>query len=273
MIKKILFFVLVVSLTGLLTGCGPAAPTPITSNVTQESSDSTINLKIKDSYLKLDNHLSQVFDVFRAKGLAESEKYAATLLLTVKQGAIFVQLAIEDGHTSKELDNSVLQRLDVRIIAAASDLVDAWVPIGKLLELADKQAVIRRIQSPNVLMSDDSEGRNLVGARMFLGSSTSASTSTATPIAKPIPVPIVKTVVVGISNFSFVDQQLTVNRGDTVIWINNDPMAHSIISNDGKFSSNILSTGNSFRFTFTKSGTYPYHCGIHASMTGTITVK
>jgi plastocyanin len=36
--------------------------------------------------------------------------------------------------------------------------------------------------------------------------------------------------------------------------------------------SNTLGRGQSYSFTFTESGTFPYHCGIHPSMKGTITV-
>jgi plastocyanin len=39
-----------------------------------------------------------------------------------------------------------------------------------------------------------------------------------------------------------------------------------------KFSSTAIGTGKSFSFTFTEAGTYPYHCGIHLSMHGTVIV-
>jgi plastocyanin len=46
-----------------------------------------------------------------------------------------------------------------------------------------------------------------------------------------------------------------------------------VTADQGAFDSNGLSPGNSFSFTFTKAGTYTYHCKIHPSMTATIMVK
>jgi plastocyanin len=38
------------------------------------------------------------------------------------------------------------------------------------------------------------------------------------------------------------------------------------------FSSTAIGQGQTFAFTFTDAGTYPYHCGIHPSMHGTVIV-
>lgn len=39
------------------------------------------------------------------------------------------------------------------------------------------------------------------------------------------------------------------------------------------FSSDSLSTGASYKFTFTQPGSYTYHCSIHPSMKGTVIVQ
>lgn len=79
-----------------------------------------------------------------------------------------------------------------------------------------------------------------------------------------------------IKNFAFDPAVLTVKTGTAVTWVNNDGASHAIASDAGSpaaFSSDTLSTGASFAFTFTQPGTYTYHCSIHPSMKGTIIVQ
>ena len=78
-----------------------------------------------------------------------------------------------------------------------------------------------------------------------------------------------------IKSFSFSPQEMTVKQGTTVTWMNQDPVPHTIVSDAGApeaISSEPISQGASFSFTFTKPGTYPYHCSIHPSMTGSVIV-
>jgi plastocyanin len=75
---------------------------------------------------------------------------------------------------------------------------------------------------------------------------------------------------VTIADFAFAPQAITVPRGTTVTWTNNDPLGHSIVG-DG-FSSESLDDGATFRFTFDTPGTYSYVCGIHPQMSGTVIV-
>src|SRR5712672_963615 len=78
---------------------------------------------------------------------------------------------------------------------------------------------------------------------------------------------------VSIANFSFSPATLTVSVGTKVTWTNNDTVTHTVTAVQGAFDSNDLSPGSSFSFTFTKAGTYAYHCKIHATMMATIMVK
>jgi plastocyanin len=79
---------------------------------------------------------------------------------------------------------------------------------------------------------------------------------------------------VTLQNFAFSPASVTVKVGDTVTWTNKDSANHTVTADDGTtFASSTLSSGATFSFTFTKAGTYAYHCSIHTSMTGTITVK
>lgn len=97
----------------------------------------------------------------------------------------------------------------------------------------------------------------------------------ATPTATPAETPAVptsgKTVEVTIQNFAFNPNSVTISSGDTVKWTNMDSTAHTVTGTD--FSSGNLNKGDSYENTFTKAGTYDYHCSIHPSMTGTVIVK
>ncbi len=66
---------------------------------------------------------------------------------------------------------------------------------------------------------------------------------------------------------------LTIVKGAKVTWTNDDSTTHTVTSDTGAFESGNLSPGNSFTHQFNETGTFPYHCTIHPSMKGTITVQ
>ncbi len=59
----------------------------------------------------------------------------------------------------------------------------------------------------------------------------------------------------------------------TVKWRNNDGLAHTVTADGGAFNSGTMADSETFTFTFTAPGVYPYHCTIHPTMVGTITVN
>jgi plastocyanin len=77
---------------------------------------------------------------------------------------------------------------------------------------------------------------------------------------------------VKISMFAFSPGVTTVPAGSSVTWTNNDDDAHSIVADNKAFRSAPLDTGDSYSFTFTTPGVYPYHCGLHPQMVGKIVV-
>jgi plastocyanin len=48
---------------------------------------------------------------------------------------------------------------------------------------------------------------------------------------------------------------------------------HTVVSDDGKFNIGNLQHGDSGSMVFNQVGTYAYHCSIHPSMKGSVTVK
>ena len=78
---------------------------------------------------------------------------------------------------------------------------------------------------------------------------------------------------VTIQNMAFNPSTLNVKVGTTVTWINKDSTTHNVVSDSGLFESGDLTNGMSYNYTFNKAGSYPYHCSIHPSMTGTVVVS
>ena len=78
---------------------------------------------------------------------------------------------------------------------------------------------------------------------------------------------------VKIDNFSFGPATVTVPVGATVTWINRDDIPHTVVSTDGVFKSKVRDTDETFSYTFTKAGTYPYFCSVHPKMTGKVVVQ
>jgi plastocyanin len=79
-------------------------------------------------------------------------------------------------------------------------------------------------------------------------------------------------VTVKISNFKFEPANLTIAVGKTVQFINLDEDPHTATSMDGAFNSKGLDTDQTWNYTATKPGTYPYICAVHPFMKGTLTV-
>ncbi len=79
---------------------------------------------------------------------------------------------------------------------------------------------------------------------------------------------------VTIQNFAFSPKTVTVAPGTTVMWTNKDSAAHTVTSDSGStLASGDLSQGKSYAHTFTKAGTYAYHCAIHPYMKATVVVS
>ena len=77
---------------------------------------------------------------------------------------------------------------------------------------------------------------------------------------------------VTIVDFGFNPGTITVKAGTTVTWTNTG-VTHTVTSNTGLFDSGHLGSGDTFTFTFSKAGTYAYHCAIHSAMKGEVTVS
>ena len=83
---------------------------------------------------------------------------------------------------------------------------------------------------------------------------------------------------VGMADIEFVPAAVTVKKGGTVTWTNNESVPHDVTKEDGPgpdFSSGSgdMQEGDTYKQTFNTPGEINYICTVHPEMTGTVTVK
>jgi plastocyanin len=80
-------------------------------------------------------------------------------------------------------------------------------------------------------------------------------------------------VAVGVANNAW-QQPINAKVGDVITWTNGDSVPHKVALDDGscQMSSNIPG-GGSKSLVFSVAGTFPFHCAVHPSMKGTITIS
>lgn len=80
---------------------------------------------------------------------------------------------------------------------------------------------------------------------------------------------------VTIKKFKFIPAEITINKGDTITWLNKEKRQyHSVwFEQLGEPEADYFFPNESYSRVFTESGTFPYRCGPHPKMTGTVIVK
>jgi plastocyanin len=77
---------------------------------------------------------------------------------------------------------------------------------------------------------------------------------------------------VSIVDFNFAPTTIAADADATVHWTNNGSATHTVTFDNGKDCGS-LAAGDSLTVKFNAPGTYAYHCSIHSSMKGTVTVN
>jgi plastocyanin len=85
------------------------------------------------------------------------------------------------------------------------------------------------------------------------------------------------TVTVSIKGFAFSPETVTVKVGDVIGWTNSDSATHTATLDDGSCDAGRIAGGSAGKQTLVFGAeaagkSFTYHCAIHASMKGTITV-
>lgn len=96
-------------------------------------------------------------------------------------------------------------------------------------------------------------------------------------------------VAIDIKDYAYSKQNITIKKGTTVTWTNQDTMKHNVMKNHdsdnhphnpptkdevkpGVLAGPLLAKGESYSFTFNEAGQNPYHCSPHPYMNGTVSV-
>lgn len=72
-------------------------------------------------------------------------------------------------------------------------------------------------------------------------------------------------------DLKFEPAALTVERGQTVTFVNRGKVTHNAKGED--FFSRVVEPGGTYRHTFDRAGTFAYVCTFHPGMEGTVTVR
>ena len=67
---------------------------------------------------------------------------------------------------------------------------------------------------------------------------------------------------------------VTAKVDDVITWTNSDGVPHRVVLDDGRCSKmpNIKGGGGTQSLTFSEAGSFPFHCGVHSNMKGTIVI-
>jgi len=116
----------------------------------------------------------------------------------------------------------------------------------------------------------------LAGALSCSSNSGSNLMSPSTPSTPSTPLPA-GSANVTIQDFTFSPAMVTIKAGAAVQWTNKGPSVHTTTSDNGVWDSGQLPVGGTFQMTFTKTGTFGYHCtnhppSIYPQFVGTVVV-
>ncbi len=91
----------------------------------------------------------------------------------------------------------------------------------------------------------------------------------------PAPLPDLVITIVGISgSMSYSPNPANARVGQSVIWRNSDSVTHTATADGGAFDTGFVNPGaSSAAIRMDAEGTFSYHCNVHPTMTGTLTVS
>jgi plastocyanin len=95
----------------------------------------------------------------------------------------------------------------------------------------------------------------------------------ATPTAPTVPPRQVTVDVAEINGpYSFYPSPVMVQADQTVVWRNDDTVTHHVVFDTGSIDTGTLAPGTLSQPMAIRAGTWSYHCSIHPTMVGSVTI-
>ena len=141
-----------------------------------------------------------------------------------------------------------------------------WIIVGAVVLVAIVAGVLVATNTSSNSGNGHSQNAGRTATQASNSSSGNMSDMSSTAVA---------TDTVQIKDYMFDPMSITVKVGTTVTWTNKDAVGHTVTADNPSGdspSSQLLAQGESYKFTFTKAGTYSVHCNPHPYMKQTITV-
>jgi plastocyanin len=78
---------------------------------------------------------------------------------------------------------------------------------------------------------------------------------------------------VNMNQLAYEPARIEVKAGTVVVFTNNAPLVHTVTADDKSFDSGNIDVGKSWTYTFSRAGTFPFHCVPHPFMKGVVVVR
>ncbi|MBI3458863.1 cupredoxin domain-containing protein [Candidatus Azambacteria bacterium] len=264
MTKKILL-ILIVLFFSVTSSRGYYHSNPINSSNEPVTSSSTAVLKtesVEKAEIKTETEKGKITN--QCVRVAEKKKNAS-IKTTKDLFAEALKIARSAKTTSLKLASKLTNKTEKKLaIKEANDKFKKTQKTLKVQLIADKKLALETATSDQAKCDTN---------KPITQETSKKVAETPTPI-KPIPTEAPTPVITQatISNFAFQSQNLTIKKGTTVNWKNNDSAPHTVTGDAGGPASETLKPGDSYSFKFDQVGITKYHCAIHPSMKGTIEV-
>jgi plastocyanin len=204
------------------------------------------------------------------------------------------QLVVSDAPSFLDTDTNrtfvpvrfISQALGASVdwVAANVQAIITWSGSRILLPINSSEAVIQRADNMSSTVTMDAPAR-IIGDRTMvplrfvsevLGAKVvwvplSGVAPGRVEITYVVNPPVKKENIVKINNLEFLPAVITISKGETVTWINQDNIPHT--ATGGGFDSGYMGPGATFKLTFNNTGTFDYICTYHPYMNGSVVVK